>query len=145
MKKLIKLPVLSEWGQIGEPITVDDINILGKAFYDYILNTNIPILKEFTAQQGISFDEFVRVPAFQGLLDLYRNKKEASVERGGLTNTIPASMVKLELIQEGWKDKAVDIVPLEIEQDGEEIMNEIKKMLSGRLVQNGGASIEKDE
>jgi len=62
MKRMVSLPKVSEWGQIGKQfITNDDIDDLGKNFYKYIQETPIPIIKEFTSLSGISFDEFMRV------------------------------------------------------------------------------------
>jgi len=146
MKKIIRLPVTSEWGQIGKQfITNDDIDDLGKSFYKYIQETSIPIIKEFTSSNGISFDEFMRVPALQNLILLCRNKKESGVERGGLNNTISQSMVKLELIQEGWTTKDKDIVHDEIAGDIDSLLKEIAVLTNGKIIQGGGASIEQDE
>lgn len=76
---------------------------------DYTDSTYVPILKEVCYQNHWNYDTVMKyqreneelMQSIKRLLD----KKEADLERGGLTGTLNKTVVVFSLKQLGWKDK----------------------------------------
>jgi hypothetical protein len=95
-----------EWKNVG--LRVQNWEEVGEKFYNYIMETDIPILKEFTSQQGLSYDSFMRTPELIDLVKLALDKKEAVLEKKGLLHEINAKIAQSSLIQLGWRTKPIE-------------------------------------
>lgn len=75
------------------------------AFEKYVAETDIPIVVEFAAQQGIYRTLLYDVPDFKDVLDRCLAKKESALERLGLTGAVNTTMAIFSLKQLGWSDR----------------------------------------
>ena len=80
-----------------------------EAFRVYVQDTQIPILAEFAASQGVSARWLCEHKEFDTLRELCKTKKTAGLERSGLNNEVNARIAEFSLMQLGWsKQQAVD-------------------------------------
>lgn len=87
-------------------------NELLQKFEEYIAETDIPIVAEFAAQQGL-FKQYIHDHAeFTDAIKKCITKKEAALERGALMGQINPTMAIFSLKQpwHGWRDKEAKIV-----------------------------------
>lgn len=91
----------------GRPRTHDDSKVaeLVIAFADYIDNTDIPIIVEFAYMNGIDRGVIYDYPEFSTLQKMCTAKKEAQLERMGLSGEIDKTMAIFSLKQLGWSDR----------------------------------------
>lgn len=75
------------------------------AFEEYINNTEIPIINEFTYQQGIIRQNLYDYEEFSTLLKKCTEKKEMAIEKGMLIGELVPSASIFALKQLGWSDK----------------------------------------
>lgn len=78
---------------------------LAEKFDEYIRNTEIPIIAEFAAQNGLYKQFFYDHDEFSDLIKKALTKKEASLERLGLEGKLNPTMVVFSLKQMGWSDR----------------------------------------
>jgi len=71
----------------------------------YIEATEIPILKEFCALNGITFQRIYEFPEFSESMKKATDKKESALERLALQGKINTAMAIFSLKQLGWRDK----------------------------------------
>lgn len=92
---------------VGRPpkVAAEDIPKLMDDFSEYIRNTDIPIIAQFAAQQGLWKGWFHDRVEFSNLLKECTNKKEAALEIGMLTGTLNATGSIFSLKQLGWTDR----------------------------------------
>ena len=98
-------------GKAGKPAvkTDDEIIRMVEAFGDYIQDTQIPILAEFAASQGVSARWLCEHKEFDDLRELCKTKKTAGLERSGLNNEVNARIAEFSLMQLGWsKQQAIE-------------------------------------
>lgn len=98
-------------GKAGKPEIKSESEITGmvESFKDYIQDTQIPILAEFAASQGVSARWLCEHKEFDGLRELCKTKKTAGLERSGLNNEVNARIAEFSLMQLGWsKQQTVD-------------------------------------
>ena len=102
-------------GKGGRPskLSQKEINELVEKFERYIEETEIPIVADFAAQNGLHKQYLYDRPEFSDLIKRALSKKEAALEKGALTGTLNAPMAIFSLKQLGWRDKH------EIEHSGE--------------------------
>lgn len=85
--------------------TDDHIEKLKKALDKYIQNTDIPIVSEFAYQNNIRRQFLYENPILSDAIKKLIDKKEAQLERKGLTGEINTTMAIFSLKQLGWKDR----------------------------------------
>ncbi len=73
-------------------------------FFEYIDNTDLPIVCEFAAQNGLYKDWFRDKEEFERPIKDCLTKKEAALERMLYSKDYPASGVIFSLKQLGWRD-----------------------------------------
>jgi len=81
-------------------------------FEKYIEHTEIPIIAEFAAQNGLWKQYFYDHGEFTNLIKKCTTKKEAALEKGALENRINPTMAIFSLKQQGigWRDKEAKII-----------------------------------
>lgn len=99
----------------GRPRTFTDDEVLDlvERFEDYIATTEIPIIAEFAYQNDVPRDILYDYDEFSTLRKKAIDKKEAQLERLGLSNQVDKTMAIFSLKQLGWRDKQ------DIEHSGE--------------------------
>lgn len=103
------------------------VDKLLQKFEIYIETTDIPILSEFAYLNDIARTELYDYKEFSTLKERCLQKKEAQLEKLGLTNAVNPTMAIFSLKQLGWKDKH-DIAH---EVTGKVDVNYIEKYLKG--------------
>lgn len=88
----------------GRP-RVHDRNAILVAFDHYIAETDIPIVAEFAAQQGLSRQFLYDNEEFDDAIKRCTCKKEGALERKALEGTVNCTMAIFSLKQLGWTDK----------------------------------------
>lgn len=88
----------------GRPREYDRVKILA-AFEKYIKDTDIPIVAEFSSQQGFGRGMMYEWDTFKEALARCTAKKEAALERAGLDGSANVAMAIFSLKQLGWKDR----------------------------------------
>lgn len=93
--------------KVGRPPKVKEADMpeLVKKFKQYIADTEIPIIAEFSYQNGFGKQYLYDRPEFSDLLKQCLAKKEAALERGTLLGTLNPTMAVFSLKQLGWTDK----------------------------------------
>ena len=90
-----------------------------KIIDNYVKETDLPILKEVCYQNGWRYESIMNLePKEEDLDDAIKrlvNKKEAELERGGLTGKYNNTMAIFSLKQLGWKDKQEEEFKKDIE------------------------------
>ncbi len=91
----------------GRPQKYDDARIaeLVEKLKQYIEETEIPIIAEFAALNGLYKQFFYDHEEFSDLIKIAISKKEAALERGALSGTLNPTMAVFSLKQMGWRDK----------------------------------------
>ena len=82
-----------------------DRDALLKSLLAYIEATEIPIVAEWAASQGIPREEMYRMPELSRAMKLCITKKEGALERAGLENRMNVGMAIMSLKQIGWSDR----------------------------------------
>lgn len=112
---------------VGHPIeyTPERIQQLKDDMEKYVEEHSIPIVAEFAYIQRIRRQKLYEIPELADTLERLINKKEAQLEKGGLSNVLNASMAKFSLAQLGWSEKqetkVTGDVPISISAKIEEI------------------------
>ena len=83
---------------------VHDREELARKFLAYIKENDVPIAAEFAYQNGIHRQNLYEMPELSDALKLCMTKKEASLEKGGLSGDLNTTMAIFSLKQIGWKD-----------------------------------------
>lgn len=83
-----------------------DREALRVKFLKYIEESDLPIVAEFAYQNGIDRKKLYEFPELRDAINLCITKKEAALQRGGLSGAYNAAMTIFSLKQIGWKDKA---------------------------------------
>lgn len=93
--------------KVGRPrkFSKKQVKELMCAFEEYIQNTEVPIINEFTYQQGIIRQNLYDYPEFSTLLKRCTEKKEVALEKGMLSGNMPPAAAIFSLKQLGWSDK----------------------------------------
>jgi hypothetical protein len=93
--------------KVGRPrkFSKKQVKELMCAFEEYIQNTEVPIINEFTYQQGIIRQNLYDYPEFSTLLKRCTEKKEVALEKGMLSGNMPPAAAIFSLKQMGWRDK----------------------------------------
>lgn len=91
----------------GRPSKYSDERIveLVEAFERYIEKTEIPIVAEFAALNKMHKNYFYDRTEFSNLIKECVSKKEAALERGGLTGSLNPTVAIFSLKQLGWRDR----------------------------------------
>lgn len=79
-------------------------------FDKYIQDTEIPIVAEFATMNNIYKQRLYDIEDFADCLKRCTTKKEAALERQGLSNKCNTTMAIFSLKQLGWKDKSDEVV-----------------------------------
>jgi hypothetical protein len=74
-------------------------------FKEYVDQTDIPIIAEFSYQNGFGKQYLYDRPEFSDLIKMCLAKKEAALEIGSLKGTLNPTMAVFSLKQLGWTDK----------------------------------------
>ena len=117
--------VLRECGNMARPISEKyKTEFVLKQMNDYIDNTELPIFKEVCYQNNWDTARIYQLGnEHEEILDTIKklsNKKEAELEKGGLTGKYNPTMAVFSLKQLGWKDRQ------EVEVNGNKESNSIK-------------------
>ena len=104
--------------KVGRPKLWDDKQIeeIKEMLSEYIESNDIPIIAEFAYQNKLSRQSLYDQKEFSTLLKRCIDKKEAQLERLGLSSAIEKSMAIFSLKQLGWSDKQ------EVKTSGEEVI-----------------------
>lgn len=78
---------------------------LVKKLQRYIEETDVPIVAEFAYKNNIPRQRLYDIPAFHELMQNLIAKKEANLEKGGLSGQLNPTITKFSLMQLGWKQK----------------------------------------
>ena len=102
--------VLRECGNMARPISEKyKTEFVLKQMNDYIDNTELPIFKEVCYLNNWDTARIYQLGnEHKEILDTIKklsNKKEAELERGGLTGKYNSTMAVFSLKQLGWKDR----------------------------------------
>ncbi len=96
----------------GHPVTVwteTRCTEIAELFLQYINDSAIPILSEFAYQNKIRrqtlYEYEEKNQAISDALEYFRAKKEAQLEKGGLSGDLNTTMSIFSLKQMGWTDK----------------------------------------
>lgn len=91
----------------GRPpkITDEQASDLVAKFKEYIDTTDIPIVAEFSYQNGFGKQYLYDRPEFSDLIKMATAKKEAALEIGALKGTLNPTMAVFSLKQMGWSDR----------------------------------------
>ena len=98
--------------KMGRPIkyTKKEIKELKEKLLTYIEENTIPIIAEFAYMNNIPRSTLYEFDILSDAMERCRNKKEANLEKGGLSGKFVPSIVSLSLKQLGWTDKqSIDI------------------------------------
>lgn len=112
---------------VGRPVeyTPERIQEIKEAMERYIDENSVPIVAEFAYLNNIRRQKLYEIPELADTLGKLIDKKEAQLEKGGLSNVLNASMAKFSLAQLGWSEKQETKVsgdiPLSISAKIEEI------------------------
>ncbi len=100
---------------MGRMRKYDDLKLetIIKKFEEYITETEIPILSEFSSKAGILRDDLYNYEEFYTLRKKAIDKKEAMLERLALEGKINSTMAIFSLKQLGWKDRPTGIEPID--------------------------------
>jgi len=82
-----------------------DIKLITEQFWEYVQNTEIPIVSEFAYTHKVSRDDLYNYSEFYTVLKACTTKKESQLERLGLIGGINTPMAIFSLKQLGWSDK----------------------------------------
>lgn len=85
--------------------TEDVLADLAESLWQYIEETDIPILKEWCLREGIPATHVYDFPELSEAIKACVDKKEVGLERGLLAGDIPAAAGIFSLKQLGWSDK----------------------------------------
>jgi hypothetical protein len=88
----------------GRPRKYDRAHLLA-AFETYVRTTEIPIEAEFAYRHDIDKRRLYDWPEFSHALAIFRCKKEAALEIGGLYGKLNPRMTIFALKQLGWTDR----------------------------------------
>lgn len=91
----------------GRPVkyTPELIQEIQTAFENYIKATDIPIVAEFAHQYGLPRAKLYEIEQLKYTVKECIDKKEAQLERLGLSNQVNTTMAIFSLKQLGWRDK----------------------------------------
>ena len=92
---------------VGRPVeyTPERIQEIKEAMERYIDENSVPIVAEFAYLNDIRRQKLYEIPELADTLGKLIDKKEAQLEKGGLSNVLNASMAKFSLAQLGWSEK----------------------------------------
>ena len=92
---------------MGRPVkyTPEVIQEIKDAFEKYIRETEVPIVAEFAHQYGLPRAKLYEIEELNYTVKECIDKKEAQLERLGLTNQVNTTMAIFSLKQLGWRDK----------------------------------------
>jgi len=92
---------------VGRPVeyTPERIQEIKDAMERYIQETDIPIVAEFAYLHDIRRQKLYEIPELTDTLGKLIDKKESTLEKGGLLGDYNASMAKFSLAQLGWSEK----------------------------------------
>jgi hypothetical protein len=92
---------------VGRPVeyTPERIQEIKEAMERYIDENSVPIVAEFAYLNDIRRQKLYEIPELSDTLGKLIDKKEAQLEKGGLSNALNASMAKFSLAQLGWSEK----------------------------------------
>lgn len=85
--------------------TPDKLQELHTKFLQYIHDNDIPIIAEFAYLNDINRQRLYEWEMFSDTIKKCTSKKEAALERMGLTNQVNTTMAIFSLKQLGWRDK----------------------------------------
>lgn len=85
--------------------TDDYLAELVESLWDYIENTDIPILKEWCVQEGVPSKHVYDFEALSDPIKTLIDKKEAALERAMLNGDVNTTGAIFSLKQLGWSDK----------------------------------------
>jgi hypothetical protein len=113
----------------GRPpkVKMEDMPELVEKFKRYIEETDIPIIAEFSYQNGFGKQYLYDRPEFSDLLKIATAKKEAALEIGTLKGVLNPAMAVFSLKQLGWRDKEAKVVFVDPKTLSDE---ELKKLIS---------------
>lgn len=113
--------------KVGRPVefTQERVQEIKETMERYIDENSVPIVAEFAYLNDIRRQKLYEIPELADTLGKLIDKKEAQLEKGGLSNALNASMAKFSLAQLGWSEKQETKVsgdiPLSISAKIEEI------------------------
>jgi len=81
-----------------------DREALCEEFFQYVENTDIPIVAEFAYTRGISRDQLYAMEELSDALKACIAKKEFALESKALKGDVNCTMAIFSLKQLGWKD-----------------------------------------
>jgi len=92
---------------VGRPVeyTPERIQEIKDAMERYTQETDIPIVAEFAYLHDIRRQKLYEIPELSDTLGKLIDKKESTLEKGGLLGDYNASMAKFSLAQLGWSEK----------------------------------------
>ena len=92
---------------VGRPVefTTERIAEIKEAMERYIDENSVPIVAEFAYLNNIRRQKLYEIPELSDTMEKLINKKEAQLEKGGLSNALNASMAKFSLAQLGWSER----------------------------------------
>ena len=92
---------------VGRPVeyTPERIQEIKDAMERYTQETDIPIVAEFAYLHDIRRQKLYEIPELADTLGKLIDKKESTLEKGGLLGDYNASMAKFSLAQLGWSEK----------------------------------------
>ena len=92
---------------VGRPVeyTPERIQEIKDAMELYIETHDIPIVAEFAYINNIRRQKLYEIPELSDTLGKLIDKKESTLEKGGLLGDYNASMAKFSLAQLGWSEK----------------------------------------
>ena len=92
---------------VGRPVeyTPERIQEIKDAMERYIQETEVPIVAEFAYLNNIRRAILYELPELSYSVSKLIDKKEAVLEKGGLSGDYNASMAKFSLAQLGWSEK----------------------------------------
>jgi len=85
--------------------TKDYLNEINEKLNKYIDEEDIPILAEFAYLNNIPRQKLYEFKELNDAIKKAITKKEANLEKGGLTGSINITMAIFSLKQLGWKDR----------------------------------------
>ena len=93
--------------EVGRPVeyTPERIQEIKDAMELYIETHDIPIVAEFAYLHDIRRQKLYEIPELSDTLAKLIDKKESTLEKGGLLGDYNASMAKFSLAQLGWSEK----------------------------------------
>ena len=103
---------MAKSGKVGQPrkYNVEEIEEIKKKFGEYIDENTVPIIAEFAYKNNILRETLYDYNEFATLRKRAIDKKEANLEKGGLSGNLNTAMSIFSLKQLGWTDKqSIDI------------------------------------